>query len=222
MSTVDEYRSQYARSSDQDLLAIANVDAEHLTPEARQALAEELARRELRPAGRSPYLGTVPLAPGAMPGALGNRRYTKAPFGARVLAYIIDAVIGAGAVAVAGIVVGTTHWGERNSATSAILFGAAILWALVYSFVKDGREGGQSFGKEMLNLMVVNVNTNQPCTMGESALRALVWFALSLIPLVGWLIEPIVALAADDGRRLGDKAAGTQVISTNDYIRTAR
>jgi uncharacterized RDD family membrane protein YckC len=99
---------------------------------------------------------------------------------------------------------------------------AAGLWAFIYSFVKDGREGGQSFGKEMLNLMVVNINTNQPCTMGESALRTLIWMLLSLIPIVGWLIEPIVALASDDGRRLGDRVANTQVIEVSAYRPTSR
>ena len=220
MDTVDEYRTRYARSSDQDLLAIANIDAEHLTPEARQALAEELARRDLRPA--SPYLGTVPLPPGAPAGVLGHMRYVKASFGARFLAYIIDSVVAAAALILAGIVVGYSNWGEANTGPAVVIMIAAGLWAFIYSFVKDGREGGQSFGKEMLNLMVVNINTNQPCTMGESALRTLIWMLLSLIPIVGWLIEPIVALASDDGRRLGDRVANTQVIEVSAYRPTSR
>ena len=222
MDTVNDYRARYSRSSDEDLLAIAAIDAERLTPEAQQALAEEVARRGLRPGGTlagTPYLAIPPSAP---LGVVGYRRYAKAHFGRRLVAYLIDGAISAGGFIVAGIVFATGNLGDRNTGVAIAIVVASLLWALYYSFTKDGREAGQSFGKEMLNLMVVNVNTNQPCTMGESALRALVWFALSLIPVVGWLIEPIVALAADDGRRLGDKAAGTQVISTNDYIRTAR
>ena len=44
-------------------------------------------------------------------------------------------------------------------------------------------------------------------------------FLLGLVPYVGWLIEPIVTLSAAGGRRLGDTAAGTQVILATDYRR---
>ena len=33
-----------------------------------------------------------------------------------------------------------------------------------------------------------------------------------IIPFVGWLIEPIIVLADGYGRKLGDRAANTQVI----------
>jgi uncharacterized RDD family membrane protein YckC len=67
--------------------------------------------------------------------------------------------------------------------------------------------------------MVVHLPTNQPCTTGQSALRYLVIFLCNLVPYVGWLIEPIVTLAAAGGRRLGDQAAGTQVIEASAYRR---
>jgi uncharacterized RDD family membrane protein YckC len=105
---------------------------------------------------------------------------------------------------------------------SVILIVACGIWSFWYSFTKDGREGGQSIGKDMMDLMVVHTETNTPCTMGQSALRALVWFAVSLIPVVGWLIEPVIAIAAADGRRLGDRAAGTQVIPVSSYVPTVR
>ena len=71
MDTVNDYRARYSRSSDEDLLAIAAIDAERLTPEAQQALAEEVARRGLRPGGTlagTPYLAIPPsAAPGIAP-----------------------------------------------------------------------------------------------------------------------------------------------------------
>ena len=40
---------------------------------------------------------------------------------------------------------------------------------------------------------------------------------LPLIPGIGFLIEPIAAVVTADGRRLGDRLAGTQVIEVGDY-----
>jgi uncharacterized RDD family membrane protein YckC len=68
-----------------------------------------------------------------------------------------------------------------------------------------------------MGLMVVHLPSNQPCDRGQSAIRYLVMFLLNLVPYLGWLIEPVVLLAAAGGRRLGDSAAGTQVIRTADY-----
>ena len=222
MDTVNDYRARYSRSSDEDLLAIAAIDAERLTPEAQQALAEEVARRGLRPGGTlagTPYLAIPPSAP---PGIVGYRRYAKAHFGRRLLAYLIDGAISVGGFIVAGIVFASGNFGNRNTGVAFAVVVASFLWALYYSFTKDGREAGQSFGKEMLNLMVVNVETNQPCSVGESALRALILFVVNLVPVVGWLIEPIFVLASDDGRRLGDRAANTQVIDASAYVPSVR
>jgi uncharacterized RDD family membrane protein YckC len=67
-----------------------------------------------------------------------------------------------------------------------------------------------------MGLMVVHLPTNLPCDRGQSAIRYLVMCALGLVPYVGWLVEPIVTLVAAGGRRLGDTAAGTQVIRVSD------
>src|SRR4030095_15927483 len=91
-----------------------------------------------------------------------------------------------------------------------LLFFSGVAWALYYSFAKDGHAGGQSIGKKQVGLMVVNLATNQPCSRIESGSRTIVMVVLGAIPFFGFLIEPIVALAANDGRRLGDRLAGTQ------------
>ena len=219
MYTVEALRERYARTSDADLLALLAVDPERLTPESRQALAEETRRRGLE---APPEWASVPVAATVGRAGIGaTRRYLKAPFGRRLLAYIIDGIVSVGAVAVAAIVISTNLWRDNGFAAFAVI-AASVVWTIYYSFTKDGREGGQSIGKEMLNLMVVNTTTNQPCSTGESALRALVLFALNLVPVVGWLIEPIFALSDPDGRRLGDRAANTQVIEVSVYEATAR
>ena len=42
---------------------------------------------------------------------------------------------------------------------------------------------------------------------------------LLIIPFVGWLIEPIMILASDDGRKLSDKGANTQVIDKKKLLK---
>jgi uncharacterized RDD family membrane protein YckC len=210
----EDLRTHYGRLSDDELQSIAAIDAENLTPEARQALSNELARRRLRGAATLPQAVPEPVGRST---TTGEWRYPKGRLGARFLAYIIDVLVATvPAIIVSGIgFVMTPRRGFSPLAGVAVLLGMA--WVVYYSFTKDGWRGGQSVGKRAVDLMVVDVKTNQPCTIGESALRALILFLLNLIPGLGWLIEPIVAIASENGRRLGDLAAGTQVIDTSAY-----
>ncbi len=182
----------------------------------------------LPPPGWGPAPGTP--GPGAPPfsgnsyaadvltGAGAGALYPKAPLGARFLAALVDTLITMPAVllwvlAVAAFASDATAFGVVLSIAAV----AGSIWALYYAFTKDGRPGGQGIGKKMMGLMVVHLPSNQPCTRSQSALRYLVMFLLNLVPYVGWLIEPIVLLAAAGGRRLGDTAAGTQVIKVTDF-----
>ena len=217
MYTTDALRERYARTADNDLLALLNVGPERLTPESRQALAEEAMRRGLKvPIG---WPVEMPVGAYAPPGV---RRYVKANFGARFLAYLIDLVVSIVPVTAISIFVGVSGMVNRQMAVSVIAIVASACWAVWYTFTKDGREGGQSIGKDMMDLMVVHTETNQPCTMGQSAIRALIWCVVNLIPVVGWLVEPIMAIVDENGRRLGDRAAGTQVIPVSSYVPTMR
>lgn len=146
--------------------------------------------------------------------------YPKAPFDRRLLASLLDAAIACAPLGVAAVLVAVA----ATAASAGIAFAAgflggapALAWAAYYGFVKDGQGRGQSIGKRKLGLMVVHLPTNAPCNRSQSALRSLVMGATNLIPYLGWLVEPIVALAAQGGRRLGDQAAGTQVIAVESY-----
>jgi uncharacterized RDD family membrane protein YckC len=146
--------------------------------------------------------------------------YPKAPFDRRLLASLLDAAIVCAPLGVAAVLVAVAaHVASAGIAIVAgFLAGApALVWAAYYGFVKDGHGRGQSVGKKKLGLMVVHLPTNAPCSPSQSALRALVMCATNAIPYLGWLVEPIVALAAEGGRRLGDQAAGTQVIAVESY-----
>ncbi|HEU4630487.1 MAG TPA: RDD family protein [Gemmatimonadaceae bacterium] len=146
-------------------------------------------------------------------------RYRKAPLGARLGASLLDGLIGTAAwlPGIVLIAMGGAGEGEGIAIVGTLVLVIGFVWALYYSFVKDGWGTGASFGKRAVGLMVVHLPTNQPCTKGQSALRALVLLLLNFVPFIGWLIEPILVLAADDGRRLGDRAADTQVVTVADY-----
>jgi hypothetical protein len=77
---------------------------------------------------------------------------------------------------------------------------------IFYECMKDGIRDGQSFGKGLMNLRVVDYNTGLPATIGQSFIRNC---------LCGWIDVCccyLVALLSDDGRRIGDNIAGTIVI----------
>jgi uncharacterized RDD family membrane protein YckC len=149
-----------------------------------------------------------------------NGVYAKASLGNRFLASLLDGliIIGLAIPAIIFYAIGidqSRSWDNDNA--DRMFVGAAFLYIipLIYSFIKDGIGNGQSWGKKALGLMVVYLPTNTPCTKGTSALRALIGGLISAIPFVGWLVEPIMVLATEDGRRLADKAASTQVVEVN-------
>jgi len=184
----------------------------------------DLASQAAPPPVGPPPIETTPAAPppfssGGHPGNLlagagAGAIYPKAPIGGRILAALVDQLVSsvpAGLMVVAAV---SSFLGNATGlgVTFGLLALAAVTWALLYSFTKDGRPGGQSIGKKMMGLMVVHLQSNQPCSRGQSALRFLVMFLLGLILGAGWLVELIVLLIEPGGRRLGDFAAGTQVI----------
>ena len=152
-------------------------------------------------------------------------KYSKAPLGNRFGAAILDALIVFGLALPAIILFFVTiaelsdYWGDEESAYGMLFFAGLLYIALPlpYSIIKDGLGKGQSWGKKATGLMVVCLKDNTPCTKGKSFLRGLIMVLLGIIPYVGWLIEPIIVLADDEGRRLGDRAADTQVIDVLDY-----
>jgi uncharacterized RDD family membrane protein YckC/RNA polymerase subunit RPABC4/transcription elongation factor Spt4 len=147
--------------------------------------------------------------------------YPKASLSNRFLASLLDGLIMTGLAipAIICYVLGMAKLSNNyNSDEAVALFViAAFLYIipLIYSFIKDGLSKGQSWGKKAVGLMVIYLPDNTPCSIGSSCLRCLVGILLSIIPVVGWLIEPIMVLATKDGRRLADNVASTQVIESN-------
>lgn len=116
-----------------------------------------------------------------------------ATFGERFAGHFLDSAVSGGGIAL-GTYIGTSL---GVGATPAVaMFIAYMLFA-------DGLGNGQSFGKRLMNIGVVDQKTGAPCTFAGSFFRNLV----RVLGVFDW------AFAFGERRqRLGDKAAGTVVV----------
>lgn len=213
MRTLEWFRIRYAAYEDEDLLKLLALNQQTLTPQARQALAEEAERR----GGLEGVQERLAARPVIVLERGPKHLYTKANLGSRLGAYIVDRIVGMGPAIIAAIITFWIRLTPPNETIAMINLLATSAWGVYYGLTKDGREDGQSIGKEMFGLMVVNVKTNRPCRRGESVTRAFIGGLVGIVPLVGWLIEPGVAVWRDDGRRFGDQVADTQVIDAAEF-----
>jgi len=104
---------------------------------------------------------------------------------------------------------------------------------LTYLLIADGLFAGRSAGKRLIGLRVVLAGTGKECTFRESVMRNFPFVAAYIllgilwkIPLLGKMIaavifvfvvvfECIIMLGSDEGMRIGDEIARTQVIEEN-------
>jgi uncharacterized RDD family membrane protein YckC len=93
---------------------------------------------------------------------------------------------------------------------------------LTYLLIADGVMPGRSMGKAVIGLRVVTAD-GRPAGLRESILRNLpfgVAMLLAAIPWIGWLLasavvvlEGLLVVGNERGRRLGDEAAQTHVVN---------
>ena len=104
------------------------------------------------------------------------------------------------------------------------------LISAAYMALRDGLplnpEGGQSVGKRLFQLRAVRMPDGAPCDYGTSLLRNLPFIVPALLmikPGIGWLfgsvvwlavfvVEVLLVIADENGLRIGDRLARTQVI----------
>lgn len=103
---------------------------------------------------------------------------------------------------------------------------AGPLAALLYVLIADGLFGGRSIGKRIVQLKVVNITSNKPCSFKDSMIRNAplgVGVFFYIIPFWGWVLWlvigiPIVIMeiylmkSLENYTRLGDTMAETQVL----------
>lgn len=127
--------------------------------------------------------------------------YEVAPFGDRLVAYLLDSLILIAWMIAVVLIVG---FNGLNMYTSIVLL---LLPMWCYSLFCELLMNGQSVGKRVMKVRVVRLDGQQPST-GDYLLR--------------WLLRPvdqfyfigvIVVLMSMKGQRIGDMVAGTTVVS---------
>jgi uncharacterized RDD family membrane protein YckC len=121
-----------------------------------------------------------------------------ASLGDRLLAQIIDGFIAFVPLMAAVFVL------AESDVVGGVAVPVAGAFALFYLWFADGFSNGQSWGKRVFNTAVVSSETGEPCSFGQSFVRNIL---LSVLGPVDWIF-----ILGSSRRRLGDHAAGTEVI----------
>lgn len=108
------------------------------------------------------------------------------------------------------------------AAADKVVSPVGFLAGLAYVLVADGFAGGRSVGKRLIGLETIVPHTREAAGFKESIIRNLPFAAALLlfqIPYVGWVgslaivsFEALLVIGNDQGRRLGDEVARTQVL----------
>jgi len=168
-----------------------------LTDAAAQLLEEELARRNINKTHINEYVesDSANFKPEDFPKGikLGNLAST----GSRYLAQIVDQIIGVCLlVAFIFLFVGV----ETSGVIGIIAYAAYILF-------NDSMPNGQSLGKKLFSIRVVNKESGKSCSIPESFMRNIT----TVIPFLA-VIDAVMIFGVKK-QRLGDKIANTLVIN---------
>lgn len=127
----------------------------------------------------------------------------------RVCAFLIDLII----VAVINIFTFRVFHPRSVFLTTASI-------EFVYFLLKDSLIQGQSIGKWVIGIRVVNIDGNK-CGFKQYLLRNIL-FAMPLVNIICFISEYFVMAYSKDGLRLGDRLAKTRVIDTRPHLKDKR
>ena len=116
----------------------------------------------------------------------------------RIAAQFLDGLVAAALPVAAFLLTFVLH------SAGIVLIVLTCIFAFLYTLLADGLEGGQSYGKRMVGIRVVSMQTGAPCSFGQSFIRNLL---LMILGPIDWIF-----IFGARRQRLGDKAAGTIVI----------
>ncbi|MCE3223030.1 MAG: protein of unknown function, family [Nitrospira sp.] len=110
------------------------------------------------------------------------------------------------------------------AAASKLVPPVGVLAGLAYILLADGFGGGRSVGKRLIGLQTIVPRAREPAGFRESIIRNLPCGLAQLafeIPYVGWIgwgavlsLEALLVVGNEQGRRLGDELAKTQVLES--------
>lgn len=145
---------------------------------------------------------------------------TLASRGARLGAVLIDTLLGA-VICVpllyfVGFYDGVSDGVQPGFGMQAL---GALLWMVVFMLINGHllKLYGQTVGKRLLKIAVVDEQGNTPAFVPMMLKRYLLWWLLVYIPFVGSLLAVLDCLFVfrADRRCLHDLAAGTRVVALN-------
>lgn len=122
----------------------------------------------------------------------------------RLLGQIIDGIIAVTPIGVCALVLNP----EGPGSTGLIFI--SVIFAPGYYLFADALPGGQSWGKQLLGLAVVDKESSAPCSIFQSFVRNI------LQPILG--ILDWIFIFGSERRRLGDMAAGTIVVEKSETL----
>jgi uncharacterized RDD family membrane protein YckC len=151
-------------------------------------------------------------------------------FSPRLLAGFVDALV---IWPVTAAITFFTADGLSSIASAALFLLGEIAWA-AYTIIMHAKYG-QTFGKMICKVRVVDVKTSDALSIGQAITREIPWIALSVLasgyyffsasytaleflswlPLAWLAVEVVTMLTNEKRRALHDFIAGTMVIRTN-------
>ena len=165
-----------------------------LRPEAEEILNAVLEARGVTIVQRNSIVAELEATSGE------DRLRHFAPIGDRIMARFIDTVICFAIAATVGFVV--LHLPETAFRPAYLLVVPASF--LGYLLLADSMANGQSFGKKWNGIAVVDLHTHEQCTGIQSLISK--FFILAILNI------DVELVLGDQGQRLGDRIAGTQVV----------
>ena len=178
-----ELLERYRAMSTEELVVISGKGT--LTEVASEAMNTVLIERKISPEDIESIKNDIDLEDCP-------RERNLASLSSRLLAQILDNLI--------AIFFGTLFYFIGSESV-----GAFIIGYLGYNLLSDGLPKGQSFGKKILNIAVVDVKNDKPCSYFMSIIRNLFLLILGLID--------ILFIFRKSRQRLGDMAVGTKVVN---------
>jgi len=174
------------------IVAASNLQDYH--PPAQAVIRAEFARRK----GETQTLGR-----GSPPQMSVAEELGLASRGRRLLGQILDAII---AMMPAFVFIAAVENPDMESIEGNLWFSIFVVYMLLYLLLSDGLPGGQSLGKKVLHMRVVDRKTRKPCSVWKSLIRNI---SLIFLGMFDWIF-----IFGHLQRRLGDILAGTIVVDT--------